>query len=144
MVVTSNGTGNSWTSSTLLRSGDSPSRERVSKVLHFCLEKLTLTASAGDSLSTIDRLSRGDFECDRQNFANTKGCRQGKQKVAFEKLKSLLTTAPVLAYPTFGSDSILILETDASRVGLSAVLSQKQSDNHVHPIAYASRSLNPH
>ena len=63
---------------------------------------------------------------------------------AFCELKRLLTTAPVLAYPRFGPDRSFILETDASGVGLGAVLSQLQDDGVVHPIAYASRSLDKH
>lgn len=51
-------------------------------------------------------------------------------------------TAPLLAYPTFGSEAEFILETDVSGVGLGAVLSQVKEDGLVHPIAYASRSLN--
>ena len=65
-------------------------------------------------------------------------------ETAFCKLKELLVTAPVLSYPRFGHDREFILETDASGIGLGAVLSQKQDDGHVHPIAYASRSLNAH
>ena len=53
------------------------------------------------------------------------------------------TTAPILAYPKFGSDAEFVLETDASKIGLGANLSQQQSDGMLHPIAYASRSLDP-
>ena len=62
---------------------------------------------------------------------------------AFNQLKVCLMTAPVLSYPVFGSDQEFILETDASGVGLGAVLAQEH-DGSVHPIAYASRSLDPH
>ena len=63
---------------------------------------------------------------------------------AFTDLKQLLTTAPVLAYPRFGAGRFFILETDASCVGLGAVLSQAQDNGMVPPIAYASRSLDKH
>ena len=65
-------------------------------------------------------------------------------EAAFTQLQDLLTTAPVLAYPRFGSDTGFILETDASYVGLGVVLSQEQENGEVHPIAYASRSLDCH
>ena len=53
---------------------------------------------------------------------------------AFEKC---LTKAPVLSYPLFGPNvAEFILETDASAVGLGAVLEQDG-----HPIASASGSL---
>ena len=37
-----------------------------------------------------------------------------------------------------------MLETDASKEGLGAVLSQKQADGHYHPVAYGSRELTVH
>lgn len=58
---------------------------------------------------------------------------------AFQALKDLLMTPPVLAYPNFDRD--FILHTDASIEGLGAVLEQVQDDGKSHPIAYASRSL---
>ena len=61
---------------------------------------------------------------------------------AFVKLQKCLTQAPVLVYPRF--DTEFFLETDASGTGLGAVLSQKQTDSTVRPIAFASRTLQPH
>ena len=63
-------------------------------------------------------------------------------QLAFERLKELLTTAPVLCYPDFQRS--FILETDASGCGLGAVLAQEQRDGLIRPIAYASRSLQRH
>ena len=58
---------------------------------------------------------------------------------AFTTLKSRLLLPPVLAYPSFQKG--FILETDASALGLGAILAQKQEDDRTHPIAYASRAL---
>ena len=62
---------------------------------------------------------------------------------AFQTLKEKLVSAPVLSYPWFGQDEEFILETDAGGEGLGAILSQCQVDQ-IHPIAYASRSLDKH
>ncbi len=61
---------------------------------------------------------------------------------AFCHLKTLLTTAPVLAFPNFTRD--FLLETDASGLGLGAVLAQKQEDGTTRPVAFASRTLQAH
>lgn len=62
--------------------------------------------------------------------------------VAFTQLKRALAESPVLAYPNFGRD--FLLETDASGMGLGAILSQKQDDGTIRPIAFASRTLQNH
>ena len=62
-------------------------------------------------------------------------------QAVFDRLKELLVTSPVLTYPHFGHGKEFVLETDASLEGLGAVLSQWQGDEHLHPIAYASRCL---
>ena len=48
----------------------------------------------------------------------------------------------MLAFPNF--DSPFLMETDASGIGLGAVLAQKQEDGSVRPLAYASHSLQKH
>ena len=55
---------------------------------------------------------------------------------AFNILKEKCMNAPVLSFPDFKKP--FLLETDASRKGLGAVLSQKQDDDRYHPVAYAS------
>ena len=47
--------------------------------------------------------------------------------------------APALAFPDFKKP--FLLETDASRKGLGAILLQKQDDGHYYPIAFASQAL---
>ncbi len=63
---------------------------------------------------------------------------------SFDQLKKLLCSAPVLAYPQFGPGHQFTLETDASLAGLGAVLSQKDKNGLLHPVAYASRALHKH
>ena len=61
---------------------------------------------------------------------------------AFEMLKRACMSSPVLAFANYAKD--FLLETDASKEGLGAVLSQKQEDRWFHPVAYGSRALTTH
>ena len=63
-------------------------------------------------------------------------------KDAFEILKRACLEAPVLAFADF--DKPFLLETNASKLGLGAVTSQKQADSQYHPVDYASQSLTTH
>ena len=56
-------------------------------------------------------------------------------------LKGKVQTVPVLVFPDF--DKPFLLEMDASKEGLGAVLSKKQSNVRYHPIAFGSCSLTP-
>lgn len=61
-----------------------------------------------------------------------------KQQTAFNLLKEKLSTAPVLSYPDF--EKTFELHTDASGIGLGAVLYQEH-DNLKKVISFASRGL---
>ena len=60
-----------------------------------------------------------------------------EQEETFKKLKKVLTTAPVLAFPT--KDDQFILDTDASHDAIGCVLSQRQGGEE-KVIAYASKN----
>ena len=63
-----------------------------------------------------------------------------KEEGAFEQIKNLLMNAPIMAY--FTKDAKTRLVTDASPVGLGAVLEQQQEDGLYRPVCYASHKLN--
>ena len=60
--------------------------------------------------------------------------------MAFDKLKELCTSTPILAYANYNKE--LQLHTDASELGLGGVLYQADDKGILRVIAYASRSLN--
>ena len=60
-------------------------------------------------------------------------------QIAFNKLKELCTSTPILAYANYKKP--FQLQTDASDLGLGAVLYQKDDENHQRVISFASRSL---
>ncbi len=60
------------------------------------------------------------------------------QQLAFDKLKKCLASEPILKLPNF--EKTFTLRTDASDLGIGAVLLQEQDDT-LFPVAYASRKL---
>ena len=60
-------------------------------------------------------------------------------KLAFDKLKELYTTTPILAYADYKKE--FQLNTDTSELGLGGVLYQADNKRVLKVIAYASRSL---
>ena len=61
---------------------------------------------------------------------------------AFQALKQACMSSPVLAFADYTKD--FLLETDTSKEGLGAVLSQKQEDGQFHLVAYSSWALTMH
>ncbi|XP_033229779.1 uncharacterized protein LOC117181328 [Belonocnema kinseyi] len=70
------------------------------------------------------------------DFIWTQACEE-----AFNKLKNLLTSCPILKHLDLKKPFILC--TDASNEGLGVVLSQLDDEGKEHPVSFASRSLNP-
>ena len=62
------------------------------------------------------------------------------QETSFQTLKEALTHAPVLAFPDYTLP--FVMYTDASALGLGAVLMQQDARGKNRAIAYASRTLN--
>ena len=62
------------------------------------------------------------------------------QVKAFDDLRKILTSEPLLLYPNF--DKEFILQTNASIIAIGAVKSQISDDGYEHPVAYCLRVLN--
>jgi len=62
-------------------------------------------------------------------------------ETAFKELKHRFTTAPVLGH--FGATKPVIIETEASDFAIGAVLSQRDSEEKLHPVAFHSRKFSP-
>ena len=60
---------------------------------------------------------------------------------AFLDLKEAIQKPPVLRPPHW--DEEFILQVDVSNRGVGAILCQKGKDGEEHPVAYASRKLQP-
>ena len=58
---------------------------------------------------------------------------------AFQALKQACMSSPILAFANYTKH--FLLKTDASKEGLGVVQSQKQADEHYHPVAYGSQAL---
>lgn len=70
---------------------------------------------------------------------NTKFSWGKEQQEAFKRIKQKMTEAPIISCPDFSRP--FYLQTDASSIGLGAVLFQRDGDNE-RVIAFSSRTLN--
>ena len=100
----------------------------VKSFLGLCSYYRRFVRDFSDIARPLYKLTEGQRE-----FRWTSEC-----KDAFRRLKALLTTAPISAFPT--TDGLFILDTDASNTGLGVVLSQVQGGDE-KVIAFHSRSL---
>jgi len=64
-----------------------------------------------------------------------------KENKAFEQLKELVTSEPVLKHTN--PKQAFRMETNASSYAYGAVLTQKQQTGKCHPVAFMSKSMTP-
>ena len=60
---------------------------------------------------------------------------------AFETLRAMLISAPILAH--YDLDSQCLLETDVSDTVVVAIFSQKGLDREWHPVGYFLKTMTP-
>lgn len=63
------------------------------------------------------------------------------EQEAFQGLKDAICLEPVLMHPD--PDKQYFMETNATGVAIGAILSQRQDDGRLHPIAFRSQSFKP-
>ena len=108
-----------------------PTPENVTDIQAFlglCSYYKNFIPNYGDVAQPLNELN-----CKDVPFVWNSSCQS-----SFDKLKGLLTTAPILAYPN--DRDLFILDTDASNYSISGVLSQVQG-NKESVICYGSRTL---
>jgi len=62
-------------------------------------------------------------------------------ETAFKELKHRFTSAPILAH--FDAQRPVIIETDASDFAIGAILSQRDEEKRLHPVAFHSQKFTP-
>ena len=131
----------------MLKEGIPPSDDNIRAILEFPMPETYTEIRAFCGLSGHYRHFIRNFAClgralydllgDKVKMGPVTLTPEAEEVVCI--LKEKITSAPVLVFPDFNKP--FLLETDASKEGLGAVLSQKQDDGHYHPVAFGSRML---
>ncbi|UYV67691.1 hypothetical protein LAZ67_5001628, partial [Cordylochernes scorpioides] len=124
--------------------GIKPDNRKIEAVLNFTIPKniemlRSFLGTCGFLRKFIPNFSKLAEPLNNLTRKNVRWNWDLKTNKAFQDLKESLTKEPCLAYYNLNSPTELI--TDASPIGLGAVLIQTQQNGIKRPIAYASRSL---
>ena len=119
--------------------GLKPNPEKIKTIINMKqLQSIQQLQSFNGMVNYLKRLSPVLSELTeplrRLQKSDTVWAWESEQQAAFEKTKTALTTLPVLTY--FDKDKDHIIQTDASKTGLGAVLLQEGQ-----PVVYTSRTL---
>jgi len=90
-------------------------------------------------IKDYSRVARPLTELTKGEKKEWKWNRQAEE--AFRELKQWFTTAPILAH--FDATKPVIIETDASNFAIGAVLSQRNEEGRLHPVAFHSQKFQP-
>ncbi|KAG1282954.1 hypothetical protein G6F66_011024 [Rhizopus arrhizus] len=112
-----------------------PSKAKVSAVQEWPVPTNTFHTGFSAVAAPLTDLTKG-IGAKKRPVQWTETCQD-----SFEKLKRLMTTAPVLLHPKL--DQSFVIETDASDFGVGAVLLQDDGKGTLHPLAYESKKLSP-
>ena len=123
-----------------------PSRDNLKAIAKYPEPKMYTTIRVlSDSWGTIDFTKDFTKITDPlHEYARDDTAKKKKERVvlneaardAFHKLKKAVMSTPVLAYPDPNKE--YLLKNDVSKLGLGAVLSQKQADGRYHSVAFSS------
>ena len=114
-----------------------PNFAHVARCLHLCIGQTNIKNTKCKKVKKeVTTLEKEKLDLTKLSFVWA-----SEHQKAFDALKIVLTTAPMLGYPNFNQE--FILETDATLRGLGAVLSQDDDTSKVHVIDYASWTLRP-
>ncbi|KAJ8333827.1 hypothetical protein SKAU_G00411460 [Synaphobranchus kaupii] len=107
----------------------------------FCVDYRRLNSATTKDSYPLPRIDEALDHISGSSWFSSLDLRSGYwqegQSMAFDQLRAALTEAPVLAYPD--AQRPFIVDTDASNIGVGAVLSQEDEDGE--RVAYYSRAL---
>lgn len=127
------------------RTGILPAPSKIDTVLNYPIPRTPKKVHSFVSLCSYYRRFIKAFStisAPLNNLSNSKGKFKWTKECqdTFLLLKNILTTAPILIYPNFNEP--FFLSTDASNVGLGAILFQYDKERFERVVSYASRTLN--
>jgi len=130
------------------REGIKMSQEKVEAVLEWKTPRNLTEVQSFLGFANFYRRFIQDYSRVARPLTELTKKEQGKEwswsleaEAAFQELKRRFTTAPILAH--FDAAKPVIIETDTSDYAIGAVLSQRDNENRLHPVAFHSRKFQP-